>query len=95
MLLSSSLAKYYIVALITVTPPIMPEQGWIQLLHPFEDRATCKKDLEVNEYLYFVNLMQTLKNVILRVEMMDCMSGSNIEELNKELGHNMSKRLGV
>ena len=50
MLLSSSLAKYYIVALITVTPPTMPEQGWIQLLHPFEDRATCKKDLEANEY---------------------------------------------
>lgn len=95
MLLSSSLAKYYIVALITVTPPTMPEQGWVQMLHPFDTREACKIELNEKEYLYFANLMQTLKGVILRIEMMECMSGSNVEKLNKELGHSMSKRIGV
>tara|TARA_R110000796_G_scaffold71491_1_gene162342 strand:+ start:854 stop:1141 length:288 start_codon:yes stop_codon:yes gene_type:complete len=95
MLLTSGLAKYYIVALISVTDPDVPSYGWVQMLQGFDTRIECKNELAENEYMYFISIMQTLRNVIKQVEVMQCMTEENVHLLNRELGHGGPKSIGV
>ena len=98
MLVSSQAAPYFIAVFIAVTPGDLPEQGWVQMLRPFETRAECLIELKSNERLYFRSVINNFKQIIRRVHAMECMTEENINEINKEFGHPQDddkKEIGV
>ena len=48
MLISSQAAPYFIAVFIAVTPGKLPEQGWVQMLRPFETREACMTEENIN-----------------------------------------------
>tara|TARA_R110000824_G_scaffold67401_8_gene174699 strand:+ start:2033 stop:2329 length:297 start_codon:yes stop_codon:yes gene_type:complete len=91
MFIISQLPKYYIAVLMSVVPPNLPSQGWVQMLIGFETREECKEQLASDEYGYFVSIMKHYGSMVKKIEMMDCMTRENIEELNEDLGHTILK----
>ena len=87
MLISSQAAPYFIAVFIAVIPGKLPEQGWVQMLRPFETRAECLIELKNNERLYFRSVVNNFKQIIRRVHAMECMTEENINAINKEFGH--------
>ena len=87
MLISSQAAPYFIAVFIAVTPGKLPEQGWVQMLRPFETREACMIELKNNERLYFRSVVNNFTNIIRRVHAMECMTEENINAINKEFGH--------
>ena len=87
MLISSQAAPYFIAVFIAVTPGELPEQGWVQMLRPFETREECQIELKNNERLYFRSVVNNFRNIIRRVHAMECMTEENINAINKEFGH--------
>ena len=92
MVLTSQLVKYYIAVLISVNPPSQPPQGWVQMLQPFDSRAECKSELHSNKGVYFMSIMKHHIKIINKVEMMECMTQWDIDEINDDLGHPPSRR---
>jgi hypothetical protein len=87
MLISSQAVPYFIAVFIAVTPGKLPEQGWVQMLRPFETREECLIELKNNERLYFRSVVNNFRNIIRRVHAMECMTEENINAINKEFGH--------
>ncbi len=87
MLISSQAAPYFIAVFIAVTPGELPEQGWVQMLRPFETREECQIELKNNERLYFRSVVNNFRNIIRRVHAIECMTEENINAINKEFGH--------
>ncbi len=87
MLISSQAVPYFIAVFIAVTPGELPEQGWVQMLRPFETRKECQIELKNNERLYFRSVVNNFRNIIRRVHAMECMTEENINAINKEFGH--------
>ena len=92
MVLTSQLAKYYIAVFISVNPPAMPPQGWIQMLHPFDTREQCLTEMKKNQVIYVVSVAKKFKKILKKVEMMECMTQRDIDEINDDLGHPPSRR---
>ena len=90
MLIASQTVPYFIAVFIAVTPGELPEQGWVQMLRPFETRAECQIELKNNERLYFRSVVNNFRNIIKRVHAIECMTEENIDAINKEFGHPQS-----
>jgi len=98
MFISSQIAPYFIAVFIAVAPGELPEQGWVQMLRPFETREECLVELKTNEQLYFRSVINNFKPIIRRIHAMECMTEENINAINEEFGHPQDddkKEIGV
>ena len=87
MLLSTIAAKFYVAILISATMPNVPPQGWVHMLNSFDTYKECNASLEADRYEYTIVTLQTFQNIIKTVDLMVCLTISNIKELNEDLGH--------
>jgi len=90
MLITSQTVPYFIAVFISVSSTELPEQGWVQMMRPFETRKECLVELETNERMYFHSVINNLKHIIRRVHDIKCMTEENIDGINKEFGHPQS-----
>ena len=87
MLITSQTVPYFIAVFISVSSTELPEQGWVQMMRPFETRKECLIELKTNERMYFYSVINNLKHIIRRVHDIKCMTEENIDAINKEFGH--------
>jgi len=85
--LSTIVANFYVAILISTTMPNVPPQGWVHMLNPFDTYQECKASLEADRYAYTMVTLQTFKGVIKSVDLLECLTISNVQELNEALGH--------